>query len=219
MTANKFPSARPHLLILTQDGFRRQHEALDLEDISAARHVMCSLEDNAAAPASTPTTTASFGRALMLFNCGIESGCSRMHKHLHVFPGPKSDTFRLWPDDARAQARLPFKAFVHRFEGGTLPAATAILGVYRDLLREAEQSVGAAPRDGGPAIPHNAVMDRNWLVVVPRRAAKWNGVGANAAAMLGMVWAENNDKMDAWMRLGPANVLRHVGFPADTCQP
>ena len=197
---NKFPAARPHLLVLTQDGYRRQHEALDGDDFAAARRVMTALDST---------------RTVMLFNCGIASGCSRLHKHLHVCPAPESAEFRLWPDDPQALARLPFKSFVQRFEGG-LPSADVILGLYRGLLRQAEAALGyAAPTDGGPAVPHNVAMDRNWLVVIPRRAAAWNGAGPNAASMMGMVWVDSEEKMNVWLELGPANVLRQVGVPND----
>ena len=202
LAVNKFPAARPHLLILTQDGFRRQYEALNRDDISAAWQVLSSLTI----------------RSLLLFNCGIDSGCSRMHKHMQIFPAPESDTFSLWPDsaDPQVQANLPFKAFVHRFQNG-FPPADAILGIYQALVRRAERAVGHAARDGEPAIPHNVIMDRNWLVVVPRRSAAWNGADTNAAGMLGMVWVQSEDRMNVWLERGPANVLAHLGVPADGC--
>lgn len=202
LAVNKFPAARPHLLILTQDGFRRQHEALTRDDIAAARQVLAAL------------TT----RTLLLFNCGVESGCSRMHKHMHILPTPAPDQFRLWPDaadDPRVQAGLPFRAFVHRFDDG-LPAVDAIHEIYCGLLRRAERAVGHAAVDDGAALPHNVMMDRSWLVVVPRRAAGWNGADTNAAGMLGMVWVHSEDRMKVWLEHGPANVLGQLGVPGDT---
>lgn len=74
---NKFSSARPHLSVLTEDGFTRQHEPLNLADINALHTVLTSLQKN------------SKRRYLAIFNCGIDSGCSRLHKHMQVFPaGP-----------------------------------------------------------------------------------------------------------------------------------
>ena len=71
LTFNKFPAARPHVLLLTQDGFRRQHEPLDREDLSAMWYTMA-------------TFNKSKKRHLAFYNCGFDSGCSRVHKHMQV---------------------------------------------------------------------------------------------------------------------------------------
>jgi ATP adenylyltransferase len=191
---NKFPSARPHFLILTEDGFRRQYEALNTDDLTAAHHVISSLRS----------------RHLMIFNCGIDGGCSRLHKHMQVFPAP--DGFTLWPDSEIPQP--PVKFFMHRFQKG-LPEADELLRIYRALLRRAERALGHAALEGEAAVPHNVIMDRSWLVVVPRRSAGWDGISTNAAGMLGMVWVNNEEKMNLWLKRGPANVLARLGVPAD----
>ncbi|KAL2166786.1 hypothetical protein VTG60DRAFT_2139 [Thermothelomyces hinnuleus] len=196
LTANKFPSARPHYLILTGDGFRRQHEPLDIHDLAAARHVIPSLLPR---------------RHLVIFNCGIDGGCSRMHKHMQVFPAP--DDFPLWPD-AAAEPELPFRFFMRRFHNG-LPPPDDLLRTYRALLRRAERAVGHAALEGEAAVAHNVMADRNWLVVVPRRSASWDGLSTNAAGMLGMVWISSEDKLKAWLDRGPAAVLARLGVPAD----
>jgi ATP adenylyltransferase len=193
---NKFPAARPHCLILTQDGFRRQYEALDTDDLAAACQVMSSLET----------------RHLLLFNCGIDSGCSRLHKHMHIFPAPSPDQFSLWPDFD--EPHVPFKFFMHRFQNG-LPRVGEILSIYEALLRQAGAAMGRAAEEKDTAVPHNVVMDRNWLVVIPRRAAGWDGADTNAAGMLGMIWVHSEEKMNLWLGKGPANVLAQIGVPAD----
>jgi ATP adenylyltransferase len=192
---NKFPAGRPHCLILTQDGFRRQYEALKMDDLTAACQVLSSLES----------------RHLLLFNCGIDSGCSRLHKHVHIFPAPDPDKITLWPD--LDELKLPFKAFVHRFHN-RLPPVGEILEIYQGLLRQAESALGSALLDGDAAVPHNVVMDRNWLVVIPRRAAGWDGADTNAAGMLGMIWVHSEEKVKIWLEKGPANVLAQIGVPA-----
>lgn len=196
LMANKFPSARPHLLILTQDGFKRQFEALDIDDLAAAREVVSSLKS----------------RYLLLFNCGIDGGCSRLHKHMQLFPAPDPNKFALWAD--ASEPKLPFKFFIHRFSAG-LPPADELLRIYRALLRRAERALEYAALEGEAAVPHNVIMDRNWLVVIPRRAAGWDGVGANAAGMLGMVWVNNEEKVKTWLARGPAAMLARLGVPAD----
>ncbi|KAK0728881.1 ATP adenylyltransferase-domain-containing protein [Lasiosphaeria miniovina] len=214
LALNKFSAARPHLLLLTQDGFRRQHEALDIQDFTALWQVLSSLGGGRK-------------RYLAIFNCGIDGGCSRLHKHMQLFPAPDADKFALWPDSSdgpsvqqQVAAGLPFKCFIHRFENG-LPLADALLGIYQTLLAQAEDVLDrihekkSEETGADEAIPHNVVLDRNWILVVPRRAAGVNGADANAAAMLGMVWVANDQKLRPWMEHGPANVLARVGVPAD----
>lgn len=196
LMANKFPAARPHLLILTQDGFRRQWEALDIDDFTAAHEGISLLS----------------GRQLLLFNCGINGGCSRLHKHMQILPAPDPNRYTLWLDAEEPQ--LPFKFFIHRFQDG-LPPPNKLLGIYETLLRKAEKVVDDAPVGGEAAIAHNVIMDQNWMVVIPRRSSSWDGVGANAASMLGMVWVHNEETMNIWLERGPANVLARLGVPAD----
>ncbi|KAK4098995.1 hypothetical protein N658DRAFT_498813 [Parathielavia hyrcaniae] len=198
---NKFPAARPHLLVLTQDGFRRQYEALNMDDFRAAVQVISSL-----------ATGTAKNRYLLLFNCGINSGCSRLHKHMHIFPAPDRGQFPLWLDSD--EPRLPFRFFMHRFQSG-LPSAHEIVDIYRALLRRAERAAGHSVLEGEAAVPHNVIMDRNWLIVIPRRSPGWEGADTNAAGMLGMLWVHNEEKMKVWLEKGPANVLARIGVPAD----
>lgn len=60
---NKFCMYRPHMLLLTSDGWRRQFQQLDLDDLSAAWDVLSTLG----------------WRYFMFFNCGKDGGCSRLH--------------------------------------------------------------------------------------------------------------------------------------------
>ena len=195
---NRFCAARPHLLLVTQDGFRRQHEELDSDDITALWQVLSSFKQK---------------RYLAIFNCGIDAGCSRLHKHMQLFPAPAPDDFALWPDRG-GDSTPPFQCFVHRFED-RFPSVDTLTGIYQTLLRQAEKAVGRPAKREGEAIPHNVVLDRQWIMVAPRRTAGLNGAVANAAAMLGMVWVANDEMLKLWTELGPANVLAHVGIPAD----
>ncbi|KAK0644438.1 hypothetical protein B0T16DRAFT_356337 [Cercophora newfieldiana] len=201
---NKFSAARPHLLFLTQDGYRRQHEALDIDDFTALWTVM---------------TRFTKSRYLAIFNCGVDSGCSRLHKHMQVFGAPEG--FGLWPDEEGGKGKgkgkgVPFRYFLGRFDGG-FPGPEGLLGVYQGLLGQAEAVLGWERGERGEeeAAPHNVVLDRRWMLVVPRRAPGLNGADANAAAVLGMLWVSDEEKMRRWTDQGPARVLAHLGVPAE----
>lgn len=197
---NKFAAERPHLLLLTQNGYRRQHESLDRDDFSSIWRILSSFTQR---------------RYLILFNCGVDSGCSRLHKHMQVFPAPDPNKFPLWPDsgDPAVRASVPFKAFLYRFEG-RLPSTDGLTIIYQTLLRKAEDALGARSSQAG-AVPHNVILDRKWMLLVPRRARGMGGVDVNAAAMVGMIWVDGEERMKMWTDQGPAGIFAHVGVPAD----
>ncbi|OQV01041.1 hypothetical protein CLAIMM_06458 [Cladophialophora immunda] len=80
LVLNLFAVFRPQYLILTLDSFRRQTENLDKTDLSAAWRVLHHLSHE----------------HFVMFNCGSEAGCSRLHKHMQVIPC--SEGLTLFPD-------------------------------------------------------------------------------------------------------------------------
>lgn len=211
LAANKFPAARPHFLILTQDGWRRQHEPLDADDFAAMRQVLEAVMRN-------PSPSSSARRYLAFFNCGFASGCSRVHKHMQIVPvqggerGYGEENFPLWPD--AEDPKPPFKFAMARFQAG-LPPVRELVSVYRGLLKEAELAVGECEkRQEGEALPHNLILDDRWMVVVPRQAPGWEGADTNAMGMLGMVWLHSEERRQIWVEKGPTEVLKKLGYPA-----
>ncbi|KAK3684193.1 ATP adenylyltransferase-domain-containing protein [Podospora appendiculata] len=200
LAINKFAAVRPHLLLLTQDGFQRQYTALDRDDLASARAVF-----------------ASFQRPYLVFyNCRVEGGCSRLHKHMQVIPSPEGDEdgMLLWPDwDEARRGCIPFHYFLHRFKDGILPAPEDLSEIYEGLLGQAQKVLHRDDdvKDGSKAIPHNVAMNQRWIVVIPRRKGDANGVGVNGAGMLGLAWVSSEKKLKDWMEFGPANVLVEVG--------
>ena len=162
-------------------------------------------------------------RYMAIFNCGVDSGCSRLHKHMQVFV--LEGGFKIWVDGEgegnedgngeRANGAVPFRYFLGRFEGG-FPEPEELLRVYWRLLRRAEEALGwDVEGKGKEAAPHNVVLDRKWMLVVPRRASGLNGADANAAAVLGILWVSDEEKIKRWTEQGPAKVLAHLGVPAE----
>lgn len=278
---NKFPAARPHFLILTADGFRRQFEQLDGEDLWAMWLVMSRFNEYHHHHHQQHNGTSTTGnssldgrrqrrqRHISFFNCGLKSGCSRLHKHMQVFPilpeheqqqqdEEEGKEFRLWPDIEDPEFYkevLPFKVAIARFKdyqgGGGVGMMTRekLLETYRSLLSEAERYLreyaekhgddggqengqwnisgqtekehrdrqggqnGAGEAGRAATIPHNVILDRDWMVVIPRRAAGWRGADGNAVSMLGMNFVSGEERIQNWVELGPAEVLRQIGVP------
>lgn len=60
---------------------------------------------------------------------------------------------------------------------------------------------------------HNVIITKDWILVIPRTHSTVGNVMANAAVMVGMVWASKREHVDEWIREGPMNLLPKFGVP------
>ncbi|RDW90845.1 putative phosphorylase [Aspergillus mulundensis] len=197
LVVNKFCMFRPQLLLLTSDSYRRQWEPLDLDDLAAACTVLTSLD---ASP------------QVVIYNCGPRGGASRQHKHLQVLPRPP----KLFPDEQSESKAVPYKYFLrylHDIELRSPEGQNRLFEIYRDLLAEAKESLGGNLEDSD-YIPHNVALVKEWIMVIPRRSADFEGVAANTPGMLGSVWLTSEEEMNRWKQIGPRRVLAGLGVPA-----
>lgn len=206
LIANKFCYARPHLVLLTCDGHRRQHEPLEKSDLEAAWAVLTSMSSDYVA----------------FYNCGRDGGCSRLHKHMQLLPKPDhsfADFLDADEDEDEAQpAAVPFHWFYKRLTADDGSPA-GLVRIYTELLAQAT-AVGhgladhadTAPRDA--ACPHNLILTRRWMIVIPRRQAAVNEeAGVNALGMLGVIVVATKPEVDNWVRQGLTESLRKLGVP------
>ncbi|KAL4818992.1 ATP adenylyltransferase-domain-containing protein [Aspergillus spinulosporus] len=197
LVVNKFCMFRPQLLLLTSDSYRRQREPLDLVDLSAACTVLTSLNESP---------------QFVIYNCGPTGGASRQHKHLQVLPRPP----RLFPDDQSGNRAVPYKYFLrhlHGIELGSPDGQRQLFEVYMDLLTESKQCLRGFLEDNGNYIPHNIALVREWILIIPRRNAAFEGITTNTPGMLGSVWLTSEEEMEQWKHVGPRRVLAGLGVP------
>lgn len=193
LSFNGFSSYRPHYLLLRTDGHKRQWEPLDIDDFKAIQTFLS-------------TNNRDY---LIFYNCRVEAGCSRLHKHLQAIP---KDSFHGNPwlnldDNASA---LPF-AYCEDTTGGIDPEAC--YGAYRAGIEAVERTLDKETVLENAVPPHNMIMDRGRLVVIPRRAAGIEPLGANSGGMLGMVWTQSEETMQKWMEINPRRLLESAGVP------
>lgn len=202
--ANKFCYARPHLMLLTLDGHRRQYEPLDETDLGATWSLLTSMSKDYVA----------------FFNCGRDGGCSRLHKHMQLIPKPPHSfaDFLIAEDGDRQSDKVPFHWF-YQFLGAANFNIAELTDIYLKLLAQATAvSQGSAEHAGeappGAACPHNMILSRQWMIVIPRRRAGVNKeAGANALGMLGVIAVATKPEIDGWIRLGLTKSLRELGVP------
>lgn len=200
---NKFPVFRPMLLLLTIDSFRRQYEALDAEDLAAAWSLISGLEKE----------------HYVFFNCSVTAGSSRAHKHLQVIPAPGSseaysDGFKFFPDyDDGPEKDVPSCVyFIERFRdltNGGIDSSHQLIDSYLRLLKQTAEALNFTE---GP-FPHNLILTKRWMVMIPRREKVYEGLTANAPGMMGSVYIQSESDLEKWKQAGPANVLAGLGIP------
>lgn len=201
LTFNKFPVFRTMLLLLTVDSYRRQHEPLALEDLDAGWTVIDNLK----------------AEHYVFYNCTFLAGASRQHKHVQIVPAPGSSEeyaagYRFFPDYEGPDVEAwepPFIYFLHRFEKAK-PDAAYLLAKYVELLQKARVAL-KLPADE-EQVPHNFILTKRWMMIIPRRAKVSFELTANSAGMLGSMYIASQEQLDAWKEAGPANVVAGLGI-------
>lgn len=193
---NLFCADRPQLLMLTLDSFRRQNEALDLDDLTVMLEVL-----------------RLFPSMYTIYNCGEKGGCSRVHKHQQALVGPPfAFTTLIQAQEKNEKAKIPYRFFAHRFtKGFNKTSPSDLLTVYTDLLGQCRQVLSLNDEE---FCPHNVAMWDNWLIMIPRQAGFTDGASANTGGILGSVWMSERNGVDDWLRIGCANVLSRLGVPS-----
>jgi len=191
---NKFCISKSQMMIVTADSYRRQHDPLDGDDLEVAYMVLFAMASSHFA----------------FFNGGVTAGASRKHKHLQVMRMSKSSTHLLVNmDSSQDFPRLPYKYFCFDFANRAQPSRDLLLKVYQNLLSQCENLLPGKP---GESVPHDVVLTKKWMLVIPRSRRNFEGSSdVNAAGMLGMIWLKHDEEVAKWKELGPARVLGQLG--------
>ncbi|KAH7347582.1 putative phosphorylase [Plectosphaerella cucumerina] len=180
---NIFPAFRPQYLLLTLDSYRSQYEPLHFEDISASWAFLQSLQKP----------------HIALYNCTPAGG------------------FRLFPDNTGEKIHVPYAYFLHRFTHQptrkTRPTSREVFDTYNSLLAKARQHLGNAADDSDTPCPHNIILLKDWILVIPRRPVNNSGFMTNAAGMMGMIITSTEEQAQKWLDKGVSAALAECGIP------
>ncbi|KAK6510484.1 hypothetical protein TWF506_009590 [Arthrobotrys conoides] len=194
---SKFCVPRPHFVLHTNQ-FELQSDDLTRSDLDSAWQVL---------------ETFSRTPYMMIFNCGVDAGSSRSHKHMQFFPKPEGPVFKLFPDQAHliegdvvTIPTVPYKHYIT-----ALPAKPLV----DDLVQRYNILVGLAKIALEPVkgTAHNVVMTKDWIMVIPRAWRGFDRAGANAAGMVGMVWVGSDQERQDWSTFGLTSYFHKLGLP------
>lgn len=201
---NKFPVIDRHLLVITR-AYQAQTDPLTQGDFAALARVIGPLG------------------GLGFYNGGTTAGASQHHKHLQWIPTVAGETsLRAYADRLRLQAQqsgaralreLPFRhAFVSLATvDWTLPDAA---GAHLQQLFAAACAALELPPDANPMPPYNLLLDRDWLMVVPRRHEHWQDISVNALGFAGSLFVRRPAQIEQIRAVGPLALLAAVGEAA-----
>jgi ATP adenylyltransferase len=190
---NRFNVLPLHALVVTRE---KKPQALPLERSDFAALAACLVDLD----------------ALAFYNAGRLAGASQDHRHLQLVPLPLAtdtdvpiDPLLAAAGDASVVPGLPFR---HAF--ARLDADEA-----RDGKRLADRH--GALRDvcslTGAHAPHNLLVTRRWMLLVPRRREHVAGASLNGLAFAGCLLVRDRDGLAAVRRAGPLRVLADAADP------
>jgi len=135
---------------------------------------------------------------LGFYNGGAMAGASQRHKHLQVVRLPISPTVDL-PIERRIED-LPFRSAFARLASN--PAAGELHDRYVALIRQARCANG----------PYNLLVAHDWMLVVPRTRASFEGIPVNSLAFAGALFVRDDIELATVARIGPMAVLQGVSY-------
>ncbi|KAM0715551.1 hypothetical protein Q7P37_009049 [Cladosporium fusiforme] len=191
---NKYCVVRPQMVLHTVE-FESQDELLSVDDFHAAWLALSSMGD----------------RYMVIFNGGKDAGASLNHKHLQVLPRPSSAGLGTLLEVSNGE-----NSYLSKLKDVPYRLATRKLPLHPTgvVLQETFHSLR---RDLGlePGSPYNMIIVSQRMIVIPRRTADIEGVQANAAGMIGVVYCSSEEQYQAWLQRGPMQLLQKFGVPKD----
>jgi len=128
---------------------------------------------------------------LGFYNGGADAGASQRHKHLQVVRFPTAPRL----------LRLPLRCA----STGIDLDPRRMLGHYEAL----RQALGLSTE------PYNLLVARDWMLLVPRSRADFEGIPVNSLAFAGAFFVRDDAELATVERIGPMAVLQGVTFFKD----
>jgi ATP adenylyltransferase len=139
---------------------------------------------------------------LVFYNCGASAGASQSHKHLQWVPRTLGECRESLPLEPGLQ-ELHFSHYWLPLQGDE--TADTLYQRYQQALR------ALAWR---PGLAYNLLLTRQWLLLVPRHSAYWNGISINSLAFVGSFFVMDNQQAEQLRATGFQTVLQAVsGWP------
>ena len=202
---NKFNVLEHHALLVTRD-YKAQDRGLDGDDFQALATLLADAD------------------GLAFFNSGPEAGASQPHRHAQWVPRHEVNCFGdLLLDEVieRVRARrcspgdiLPFLFQLRRYASPRDTKATPSGSrLHDDYLAMSAALRLLPPEPDAPMRPHNLLLTRRWMLLVPRPHPLERRSAVNALGFAGALLAKTPAELETIRSIGPLEVLKGAGIP------
>lgn len=201
---NKYSVVDDHVLVITRD-FEPQGSVLTPADFQAVWGCLSEVD------------------SLCFFNSHREAGASQPHKHLQLVPRHAVSPAGMLPfssqiieglEQGSGRIALPFRHGIIDLRPlaglGADQAVARLNGEYRALMTELSLWEDASRQ---LTRPHNLLMTRDWLFIVPRRQALYGGFAVNALGYAGTMLVRSVEQVETLRDLGVHHLLSEVALP------
>ena len=139
---------------------------------------------------------------------------SQKHKHVQFIPLPPRDEFSPFPDDLVRRhvdndMTIPFQHYV-----SALPENKTSETLYRSYRRLLWDTKRDNQEDD---LSYNFVMTTEWIFISPRSKDDFidqgQRIAVNSTGMVGLLLTKSEEQTEFVERVGPINILAHVGKP------
>jgi sulfate adenylyltransferase (ADP) / ATP adenylyltransferase len=226
---NKYPNSKYHFLLVTKE-FEKQDSLLDPMELQIIHTILDNLNKGEG-------KNEGGSRYFSFFNSGPESGYSQFHKHIQFMMMPEE--IRPYQEDVVrnvnyfipkeiVENRRPlfyknasFKHYILKLkeydsfeteeEEEDERDSLATLYMYlikrsMNIFREYEDHV---------KLSYNFIMMADWMMIVPRRNAKFEDIWQNALGFMGMFFVKNEEMKEKVLKLGFSKILEECAFPLE----
>jgi len=83
-----------------------------------------------------------------------------------------------------------------------------VAGQYLKALEKSKETLNSFSR----SYIYNVLLVKQWLIVIPRASKGCDGVIANSARMMGMVWLRSKEERDGWTKFEMSKHLAYLGI-------
>ncbi|QPG73636.1 hypothetical protein FOA43_000948 [Brettanomyces nanus] len=222
---NKFPNTEDHFLLVTKK-FVKQDTLLEPIELQLMYAILKNLNN-------TEELKRQGTKFFAFFNSGPESGYSQYHKHIQFMKLPEhfpiyqsrltSDTNFFLPRENNVN-KHPLVNKNASFKHGILKLKeefkdaeeqeTILAMLYMFLVRR----VLNVFKENGYSLDklsYNFLMMDDWMMVVPRRHARYEDVWQNSLGYMGLFNAKNEQVRQKMLDLGFSKILQECGFPIE----
>ena len=213
LVLNKYAISKHHLLVVTKD-YETQYSILNLKDLKIVEMLINEIREP---------------NLLFFYNCGTASGASVLHKHVQMLrcletgiPIAKLISSHTMKNGEYFE--LDGFDFMHLCVKYNSFTAEKVQQHVKNLLKNLMDKIKPLyfeeylqlPKDLQieplEFISYNLIMTADWLIIIPRKFERWNGMGLNSVAFAGFIFAKTEQDLDLLIKKTPIKVLEEICF-------